>query len=109
MPVADNGNDVYEVIIIASGKDYAALCPGIPGAVSQGTNREGALNMIADPMAMCRAHPLPGEESAARQEELRALGKARIAELAAECERDSLEYYVCGVAPQLIRPLATAE
>ena len=104
MPTAKQDNDLYEVIIIESGKDYAVLCPGIPGAVSQGADREDALKMIADAMAMCRMYPLPGEESEASREELRELGKARIAELVAECEQEGLEYYVCEVAPQLIRP-----
>ena len=58
--------------------------------------------MIADAMAMCLLHPLPGEDTAKRQVEPRAQGKARIAELAAECERDGWEYEVCAVLPQLL-------
>ncbi len=104
MATAKQDNDLCEVIIIESGKDYAVLCPGIPGAVSQGADREEAMKMIADAMAMCRMYPLPGEESEASREELRELGKARIAKLVAECEQEGLEYYVCEVAPQLIRP-----
>ena len=103
MPTADNGDDLYEVILIYSGVGYAALCPGIPGAVSQGVDQEDALAMIADAMAMCRMYPLPGEEKESRREELREQGKAKIAELVAECEQEGLEYYVCEVAPELIR------
>jgi hypothetical protein len=102
-------NDLYEVIFIESDDDFAVICPGIPGAVSQGKDREEALVMIADAMAMCRMYPLPGEESEACREELRQLGKAKIAELVAECEQEGLEYYVCEVAPKLIQPLVTAE
>ena len=104
MPTTKQDNDLYQVILIESDDDFAVLCPGIPGAVSQGKDREEALKMIADAMAACRMYPLPGEESAARREELRELGKAKIAELVAECEEDGLEYYVCEVEPQLIRP-----
>ena len=60
--------------------------------------------MIADAMAMCRLLPCPAEDSPERQAELRELGEARIKELVAECEQEGLEYYVCEVAPQLIRP-----
>ena len=102
-------NNLYEVILIESDDDFAVLCPGIPGAVSQGKDREEALVMIADAMAMCRMYPLPGEEDPARQAELREIGKAKIAELVAECEEEGLEYYVCEVAPKLIQPLVTAE
>ena len=109
MPTAKQDNDLYEVILIESDDDFAVLCPGIPGAVSQGKDREEALKMIADAMAMCRMYPLPGEESAERREELRQLGKAKIAELVAECEEEGLEYYVCEVAPKLIQPLVAAE
>ena len=102
-------NDLYEVILIESDDDFAVLCPGIPGAVSQGKDREEALKMIADAMAMCQMYPLPGEESEERREELRQLGKAKIAELVAECEEEGLEYYVCAVAPKLIKPLVATE
>ena len=108
MPTADTGNDLYEAILIESDDDFAVICPGIPGAVSQGTDQEDALAMIADAMAMCRLYPLPGEESAARREELRQLGNAKIAELVAECERDGCKYEVHQVAPQLISPPASA-
>ena len=104
MTTADNINDLYEVILIESDDDYAVICPGIPGAVSQGKDQEEALKMIADAMAMAQMYPLPGDEEPARQAELRDLGKAKIAELVAECEEEGLEYYVCEVAPQLIRP-----
>ena len=109
MTTAKQDNDLYEVILIYSGVGYAVICPGIPGAVSQGTDQEDALKMIADAMAMCRMYPFPGEDTEARRAELRELGKAKLAELVAECEQEGLEYYVCEVAPQLIRPLATAE
>ena len=105
MMSTNDGNDLYEVILIESDDDFAVICPGIPGAISQGKDREEALVMIADAMAMCRLYPLPGEESETRREELRQLGKAKIAELAAECEEEGLEYYVCEVAPQLMQPL----
>ncbi len=108
MPNTGHSNDLYEVILIYSGVGYAAICPGIPGAVSQGIDREDALAMIADAMAMCRMYPLPGEESETRREELRELGKAKIAELVAECERDGWEYEVHEVAPQLISPPVSA-
>ena len=110
MPTANDDNDLYDVILIYSGVGYAAICPGIPGAVSQGTDQQDALPMIADAMAMCRLYPLPGEESEARREELRELGKAKIAELATECERDGWQYEVHQVSPQLMqhdwRPVA---
>ena len=64
--------------------------------------------MIADAMAMCRLHPLPGEEKEARREELRELGKAKTAELVAECERDGWKYEVHQVTPQLISPPVSA-
>ncbi len=101
--------NLYEVILIESDDDFAVLCPGIPGAISQGKDQEEALVMIADAMAMCRMYPLPGEDDPERQAELRELGKAKIAELVAECEEEGLEYYVCEVAPKLIQPLVTAE
>ena len=105
MTKAQQDNDLYDVILIYSGIGYAALCPGIPGAVSQGVDQPDALKMIADAMAMCRMYPLPGEESEERREELRQLGKAKIAELVAECDEQGLEYYVCEVAPQLMQPV----
>ena len=108
MPNADTSNDLYEVILIYSGVGYAAICPGIPGAVSQGTDQQDALAMIADAMAMCRMYPLPGEEKASRREELRDSGKAKLAELVAECERDGWEYEVHEVTPQLISPPVSA-
>ena len=108
MTATENSNDLYDVILIESDDDFAVICPGIPGAISQGKDREEALKMIADAMAMCRMYPLPGEESEARREELRQLGKAKIAELVAECEEEGLEYYVCEVSPQLIHPLVEA-
>ena len=104
MANTNDSNDLYDVILIYSGVGYAALCPGIPGAVSQGTDQEDALAMIADAMAMGQMYPLPGEEKESRREELRELGKAKIAELAAECERDGWKYEVHQVAPQLISP-----
>ena len=104
MTTADNINDLYDVILIYSGVGYAALCPGIPGAVSQGVDQQDALAMIADAMAMCRMYPLPGEEDETRREELRELGKAKIAELVAECERDGWQYEVHQMTPQLISP-----
>ena len=109
MSTTGDSHDLYEVILIESDDDFAVLCPGIPGAVSQGKDREEALVMIADAMAMCRMYPLPGEESEERREELRRLGKAKIAELVAECEEEGLEYYVCEVAPKPIQPLVAAE
>ena len=108
MPTAKQDNDLYEVILIYSGVGYAAICPGIPGAVSQGTDQQDALAMIADAMEMCRMYPLPGEDDPARQTELRELGKAKIAELVAECESDGWEYEVHQVAPQLISPPVSA-
>jgi hypothetical protein len=108
MTTAKQDNDLYEVIIIYSGVGYAALCPGIPGAVSQGTDQEDALKMIADAMAMCRMYPLPGEDTEARRAELRELGKAKLAELVAECERDGWEYEVHEVIPRLISPPVSA-
>ena len=108
MPTVKQDNDLYEVIIIESGKDYAVLCPGIPGAVSQGADQEDALRMIADAMAMCRMYPLPGEDTEARGAELRELGKAKIAELVAECEHDGWEYEVHEVIPRLISSLMVA-
>ena len=108
MATEHDNNDLYEVILIESDDDFAVICPGIPGAVSQGADKEEALKMIADAMAMCRIYPLPGEESPARREELREQGKAKIAELVAECEEEGLEYYVCEVAPKLLHPLVEA-
>ncbi len=37
MTTAKQDNDLYDVILIYSGVGYAVICPGIPGAVSQGT------------------------------------------------------------------------
>ena len=108
MANANDSNDIYDVILIYSGVGYAAICPGITGAVSQGVDQQDALAMIADAMAMGRMYPLPGEESEARREELRELGKAKIAELVAECERDDWQYELHHVMPQLIRPQASA-
>ena len=108
MPEAQQDNDLYDVILIYSGVGYAALCPGIPGAVSQGVDQPDALAMIADAMAMCRMYPLPGEDDPARQAELRDLGKAKIAELVAECERDGWQYELHRVTPQLIGPPVSA-
>ena len=105
MARAQQDNDLYEVILIELDDDFAVICPGIPGAVSQGKDREEALKMIADAMAMAQMYPLPGEESEERREELRQLGKAKIAELVAECDEEGLEYYVCEVAPQLMQPV----
>ena len=104
MPGTGTNDDLYEVILIYSGVGYAAICPGITGAVSQGVDQADALAMIADAMAMGRMYPLPGDDDPARQAELREIGKAKIAELVAECEEEGLEYYVCEVAPKLIRP-----
>ena len=83
MTATDNSNDLYEVILIESDDDFAVICPGIPGAVSQGKDREEALKMIADAMAMAQMYPLPGDDIPERQEELRELGKTKIAELVA--------------------------
>ena len=109
MATSDHDNNLYEVILIESDDDFAVLCPGIPGAISQGKDREEALKMIADAMAMAQMYPLPGDDIPERQVELRELGKAKIAELVAECEEEGLEYYVCEVSPQLIQPLVPAE
>ena len=108
MATEHDSNDLYEVILIYSGVGYAGLCPGIPGAVSQGTDREDALAMIADAMAMAQMYSLPGDDIPERQAELRELGKAKIVELVAECERDDWEYEVHQVAPQLISPQVSA-
>ena len=108
MAVANDGNDRYEVILIESDDDFAVICPGIPGAISQGKDKGEALAMIADAMAMAQMYPLPGDEIPERQAELRELGKAKIAELVAECEQEGLEYYVCEVAPKLMYPMAEA-
>ena len=94
MPGTGTNNELYDVILIYSGVGYAAICPGITGAVSQGVDQQDALAMIADAMAMGRMYPLPGEDEPARQSELREIGKAKIAELVAECERDGWEYEV---------------
>jgi len=104
MPSANDDNEIYDVILIYSGIGYAAICPGITGAVSQGVDQEDALAMIADAMAMGRMYPLPGEDDPARQTELREIGKAKIAELVAECDRDGWQYEVHQVTPQLISP-----
>ena len=77
MAVANNGNDLYEVILIESDDDFAVLCPGIPGAVSQGKDREEALKMIADAMAMAQMYPLPGDDDPARQAELREIRESQ--------------------------------
>ena len=108
MPTAKPDNNLYQVILIESDDDFAVLCPGIPGAVSQGKDREEALKMIADAMAMAQMYPLPGDDLPERQVELREMGKAKIAELVAECEEEGLEYYVCEVAPKLMYPLVEA-
>ena len=98
-------NNLYEVILIESDDDFAVFCPGIPGAISQGKDQEEALVMIADAMAMAQMYPLPGDDIPERQAELREMGKAKIAELVAECEEEGLEYYVYEVAPKLMYPL----
>ena len=104
MAASDHDNNLYDVILIHSGVGYAAICPGIPGAVSQGTDQQDALAMIADAMAMCRSYPLPGEDDPARQTELRERGEVKLAELLAECERDGWQCEVHQVSPQLISP-----
>ena len=104
MPGTGTNDDLYEVILIYSGVGYAAICPGITGAVSQGVDQADALAMIADAMAMGLMYPLPGDDEPSRRAELREKGKSRIAELASECERDGWEYEVHQVAPQLISP-----
>ena len=108
MPTANDNSDLYEVILIYSGVGYAAICPGIPGVVSQGTDQQDALAMIADAMAMGLMYPLPGDDHPVRRAELREKGKARIVELVAECERDGWKYEVHRVAPQLISPPVSA-
>ncbi len=108
MPTAKPDNDLYEVILIESDDDFAVLCPGIPGAVSQGTDQQDALAMIADAMAMGLMYPLAGDDVEPRRTELRELGKAKIAELVAECERDGWKYEVHHVRPQLISPPVSA-
>lgn len=108
MPTANDNGELYEVILIYSGVGYAAICPGIPGVVSQGADQEDALAMIADAMAMGQMYPLPGDDLEPRRTELRELGKAKIAELVAECERDGWKYEVHRVAPQLISPPVSA-
>ena len=90
----------YDVILINSGTGYAALCPGISGAVSQGDDRADALAMIADAMAMCLAHPLTGDDTDARRAELREMGQTRIAELAQDCRSEGREYEICQAMPQ---------
>ena len=77
MPGTGTNDELYEVILIYSGVGYAAICPGITGAVSQGTDQQDALAMIADAMEMCRMYPLPGEDDPARQAELREIGKVK--------------------------------
>ena len=89
----------YDVILIRSGAGYAALCPGIPCAVSQGADRIDAMAMIADAMAMCLAYPLAGDDDPARHAELRTKGKTRVAELARECRNEGREYEVCQIMP----------
>ena len=108
MPTAELDNDRYDVILIYSGVGYAALCPGIPGVVSHGTDQQDALAMIADAMAMGLMYPLPGDDVEPRRNELRELGKSKIAELVAECERDGWKYEVHQVRPQLISPPVSA-
>ena len=108
MASTDTDNNLYDVILIYSGVGYAAICPGITGAVSQGVDQQDALAMIADAMAMGRMYPLPGENDPARQAELRELGKTKIAELVAECERDGWQYELHQVSPQLISPPVSA-
>ena len=105
MPATQQDNELYEVILIESDDDFAVICPGIPGAISQGKDREEALVMIADAMAMAQMYPLPGDDIPERQAELRQLGKAKIAELVAECEEEGLEHYVCEVAPKADVPI----
>ena len=102
MPTTDNGNDLYDVILIYSGVGYAALCPDVPGAVSQRTDQEDALAMTADAMAMCRLYPLPGEDDPAPQAEPCELGKTKLAEMVSECERDGWKHEVHEVTPQPI-------
>lgn len=104
MATEHDNNDLYDVILIYSGVGYAAICPGITGAVSQGIDQQDALVMIADAMAMGRMYPLTGEDDPVRQAELRERSKAKIAELVAECERDGWQYEVHQVTPQLINP-----
>ena len=53
--------------------------------------------MIADAMAVCLMYPLPGDDTEPRRTELREPGKANIAELAAECERNGWKHEVCQV------------
>ena len=60
MPTAKQDNDLYDVILIESDDDFAVLCPGIPGAVSQGKDREEALKMIADAMVIGANVPIAG-------------------------------------------------
>ena len=48
--------------------------------------------MIADAMAVCLMYPLPGDDTEPRRMELRESGKANIAELAAECERNGWKH-----------------
>ncbi len=103
MATEHDNKDLYDVILIYSGVGYAALCPGIPGAVSQGTDQQDALAMIADAMAMGQMYPLPGDDVEPRRTELRELGKAKLAELVAECERDGWKYEVHQVSPELIK------
>lgn len=104
MPSATPATAAYDVILINSaGAGYAALCPGIPGAVSQGADRTDALAMIADAMAMCLAYPLAGDDTAARRAELRTKGQTRIAELARDCRSEGREYEICQVMPLLRR------
>ena len=108
MATEHDNSDLYEVILIESDDDFAVICPGIPGAISQGKDREEALMMIADAMAMAQMYPLPGDDIPERQAELRELGKAKIAELVAECEQEGLEHYVYEVAPKLMYPMVEA-
>ncbi|MCY4557569.1 MAG: hypothetical protein OXF79_14545 [Chloroflexi bacterium] len=103
MAASDHDNNLYDVILMYSSVGYAAICPGISGAVSQGADREGALAMIADAMALCLMHPLPGEENPALLEELRGLGVARVAELVRECQQDGLKFEVCQVVPRFLQ------
>ena len=99
MPNTTPTTTPYDVILINSGVGYAALCPAIPGAVSQGADRADALAMIADAMAMCLAHPLTGDDTPDRRAELRTKGKTRIAKLARDCRSEGREYQICQVMP----------
>ena len=79
VPTADTNNDLVPSHPHRIGRRLCLICPGIPGAVSQGADKEEALKMIADAMAMAQMYPLPGDDDPARQAELREIGKAKIA------------------------------